>query len=128
MIIKVERSDNIMPLGLIIIQDKASVSSAHPHTHLYKLWYSERPNLLFDHRLQLLYNVFLRLLYMVLKRDICIHTCNIRYEYCKQIQICLRILKAITYQTRSTRRAQTSLAEADHYSHISQCNNVEPWW
>ena len=30
--------------------------------------------------------------------------------------------------TRSTRRAQTSLAEADHYSYISQCNNVEPWW
>ena len=30
--------------------------------------------------------------------------------------------------TRSTWRAQTSLAEADHYSHISQCNNVEPWW
>ena len=30
--------------------------------------------------------------------------------------------------TRSTRRAQTSLTEADHYSHISQCNNVEPWW
>ena len=25
-------------------------------------------------------------------------------------------------------RAQISLAEADHYSHISQCNNVEPWW
>ena len=25
---------------------------------------------------------------------------------------------------RRTRRAQTSLAEADHYSHISQCNNV----
>ena len=30
--------------------------------------------------------------------------------------------------TRSTRRAQTSLAEADHYSHNSQCNNVESWW
>ena len=30
--------------------------------------------------------------------------------------------------TRSTRRAQTSLAEADHYSYISQCDNVEPWW
>ena len=23
---------------------------------------------------------------------------------------------------------QTPLAEADHYSHISQCNNVGPWW
>ena len=32
--------------------------------------------------------------------------------------------------TRSTRRAQTSVAEAtwDHYAHIFQCNNVEPWW
>ena len=30
--------------------------------------------------------------------------------------------------TRSTRRAPTSLAEADHYSHIFQWNNVEPWW
>ena len=28
----------------------------------------------------------------------------------------------ISDKTRSTRRAQTSLAEADHYSHISQCN------
>ena len=30
--------------------------------------------------------------------------------------------------TKSTRRAQTSLAEADHYSHIAQCKNVEPSW
>ena len=30
-------------------------------------------------------------------------------------------------QTRSTQRAQTSLAEADHYSHIVHCKNVEPW-
>ena len=29
--------------------------------------------------------------------------------------------------TRSTQRAQTSLAEADHYSHIVHCKNVEPW-
>ena len=29
--------------------------------------------------------------------------------------------------TRSTPRAQTSLAEADHYSHIAHCKNVEPW-
>ena len=29
--------------------------------------------------------------------------------------------------TRSTPRAQTSLAEADHYSHIVHCKNVEPW-
>ena len=31
-------------------------------------------------------------------------------------------------KTRSTQRAQTSLAEADHYSHIAHCKNVEPWW
>ena len=30
-------------------------------------------------------------------------------------------------ETRSTQRAQTSLAEADHYSHIAHCKNVEPW-
>ena len=30
-------------------------------------------------------------------------------------------------QTRSTQRAQTSLAETDHYSHIARCKNVEPW-
>ena len=30
-------------------------------------------------------------------------------------------------RTRSTQRAQTSLAEADHYSHIVHCKNVEPW-
>ena len=30
--------------------------------------------------------------------------------------------------TRSTQRVQTSLAEADHYSHIAHCKNVEPWW
>ena len=29
--------------------------------------------------------------------------------------------------TRSTQRAQTSLTEADHYSHIVHCKNVEPW-
>ena len=29
--------------------------------------------------------------------------------------------------TRSTQRAQTSLAEANHYSHIAHCKNVEPW-
>ena len=31
-------------------------------------------------------------------------------------------------RTRSTWRVQTSLAEADHYSHIAYCKNVEPWW
>ena len=29
--------------------------------------------------------------------------------------------------TRSTQRSQTDLAEADHYSHIAHCKNVEPW-
>ena len=33
----------------------------------------------------------------------------------------------INAETRSTQRAQTSLAEADHYSHIAHCKNVEPW-
>ena len=32
-----------------------------------------------------------------------------------------------TKNPRSTQRAQTSLAEADHYSHIAHCKNVEPW-
>ena len=32
-----------------------------------------------------------------------------------------------TKNTRSTQRAQTSFAEADHYSHIAHCKNVEPW-
>ena len=36
-----------------------------------------------------------------------------------------RLVTAFT--TRSTQRAQTSLAEADHYSHIVHCKNVEPW-
>ena len=29
--------------------------------------------------------------------------------------------------TGITQRVQTSLAEADHYSHIAHCKNVEPW-
>ena len=33
-----------------------------------------------------------------------------------------------TKNTKSTRRAQTSLAEADHYPHIAHCKNVQPWW
>ena len=31
-------------------------------------------------------------------------------------------------KTRGIQRAQTSLAEADHYSNIAHCKNVEPWW
>ena len=34
----------------------------------------------------------------------------------------------IQLATRSTQRAQTSLTEADHYSHIAHCKNIEPWW
>ena len=30
--------------------------------------------------------------------------------------------------TTNTPRVQTSLAEADHFSHIAQCKYVEPWW
>ena len=36
-------------------------------------------------------------------------------------------LMPIKSLTRSTQRAQTSLAEADHYSHNTHCKNVEPW-
>ena len=32
-----------------------------------------------------------------------------------------------TKNPRSTQRVQISLAEADHYSHIAHCKNVEPW-
>ena len=39
------------------------------------------------------------------------------------------VLNQTNTKTRSTRRAQASLAEGDHnYSHIAQCKNVEPWW
>ena len=34
----------------------------------------------------------------------------------------------ISSVTRSTQTAQTSLAEADNYSHIATCKNVEYWW
>ena len=34
----------------------------------------------------------------------------------------IKMVMMITQTTRSTWREQTSLAEADHYSHISQCN------
>ena len=37
------------------------------------------------------------------------------------------LVNSIVVLTRSTQRAQTSLAEADHYSHIAHCKNVEPW-
>ena len=37
------------------------------------------------------------------------------------------LMFVIHISTRSTQRAQTSLAKADHYSHIAHCKNVEPW-
>ena len=45
-------------------------------------------------------------------------------------QVTITLPRTETYHwTRSTQRAQTSLAEADHYSHIAHCKNVEPcWW
>ena len=39
----------------------------------------------------------------------------------------LESLQYFIQKTRSTQRVQTSLAEADHYSHIVHCKNVEPW-
>ena len=43
-------------------------------------------------------------------------------------QSALILLISVVKSTRSTQRAQTSLAEADHYSHIAHCKNVEHWW
>ena len=42
----------------------------------------------------------------------CVPVCSVEVGLCR---------------TRSTQRAQTSLAEADHCSHIAHCKNVEPW-
>ena len=47
----------------------------------------------------------------------CLQTHSVSIYHCTQFQLI----------TRSTQRAQTSLAEADHYSHIAHCKNVEPW-
>ena len=44
------------------------------------------------------------------------------------IQITMNIHSNKKTRSTSTQRAQTSLAETDHYSHISHCKNVEPWW
>ena len=43
------------------------------------------------------------------------------------IPLLLLLLLIIIRRRRRTQRAQTSLAEADHYSHIAHCKNVEPW-
>ena len=39
----------------------------------------------------------------------------------------LYVLSEINIETRSTQREHKALAEADHYSHIAHCKNVEPW-
>ena len=43
-------------------------------------------------------------------------------------QSALILLISVVKSTGSTQRAQTSLAVADHDSHIAHCKNVEPWW
>ena len=48
------------------------------------------------------------------------------YQDAKWIYLCHIGLSNLQL-TRSTQRAQTSLAKADHYSHIVHCKNVEPW-
>ena len=48
-------------------------------------------------------------------------------EYSKLKVLALYWYRMTIYETRSTQRAQTSLAEADHYSHIAHCKHVEPW-
>ena len=51
--------------------------------------------------------------------------------YIVQLALWAEVLNTLksckTFVTRSTQRPQTSLAEADHYSHIAHCKNVEPW-
>ena len=46
------------------------------------------------------------------------------FPYFIQINVIVSMLNILT---KSTQRAQTSLAEADHYSYIAHCKNVEPW-
>ena len=55
-------------------------------------------------------------------RPHCLASCS---RQCYQMPSGIGMLESKS--TRSTQRAQTSLAEADHYSHISRCKNVEPW-
>ena len=52
---------------------------------------------------------------------------NLNFESLKYNEdgLILYLTLYITGKTRSTQRAQTSLAEADHYSHIAYCKNVE---
>ena len=46
-------------------------------------------------------------------------------RYQKHNLLCQGGKKKEKVTTRSTQKAQTSLAEADHYSHIAQCKNFE---
>ena len=43
-------------------------------------------------------------------------------------QSALILFISVVKSTRSTQRAQTSLAVADHDSHMAHCKNFEPWW
>ena len=49
-------------------------------------------------------------------------------QYIHPIFKCSDLVTHITQSTRSTQRAQTSLAEADHYSPYAHCKNIEAWW
>ena len=54
----------------------------------------------------------------------------VRQHNCLVLSFALVLAMAnvvINRQTRSTQRAQTSLAKADHYSHIAHCKNVASW-
>ena len=58
----------------------------------------------------------------------CLLLCRLAYEtsynYCIP-KLCWHLFH---YQLEALGERRHSLAEADHYSNISQCNNVEPWW
>ena len=77
-------------------------------------------------------------IYILLQGFICQGQPLSIWPYTKFVNPCeqfiLTLDNSIYYQyplilqwTRSTQRAQISLAEADHYPHIVHCKNVEPW-
>ena len=47
-------------------------------------------------------------------------------EYMTTVALIIITKHYTTVLTRRTRREQTSLAEAEHYSHIAHCKSVEP--
>ena len=51
-----------------------------------------------------------------------------KLQYIHPIFTCSDLATHITEATRNTQRAQTSLAEADHYSPHAHCKNIEAWW